>query len=133
MEGAFVLCFFVGAHSPLLPDASRAFFRLRDLFSLLPDGPAVLPPEPKYDSMGSSPDIDGRGPMAFGGQRMRFSASDLGLLTRLDYITGDSGWKTSRRGNYIGATYALRLPPTTATTSDYPPDEELVMGQPQLQ
>ena len=66
-SGAFVLGFFVGAHEASQSDASRAFFRLRDLFSLLPDGPAVLPAELKYDSIGSSPDMDERGPMVPGG------------------------------------------------------------------
>jgi hypothetical protein len=65
--GTFILGLFVGAHSASLSDASRTFFRLRDLFSLLPDGPAVLAAEPKYDSIGSSPDMDERGAMVFGG------------------------------------------------------------------
>ena len=77
MEGAFVLCFFVADHSALLPDALRRFFRLRDLFSLLPDGPAVLPAELKYDSMGSSPVMDVRGLIA---TRTRFGAIDRGYI-----------------------------------------------------
>ena len=78
-EGVFVLCFFVGAPASSLT-ASRAFFRLRVLFPLLTEGPGVLPAEPKYESIGSSPDMDERGPMpvvVFGGNtKTRFGASD---------------------------------------------------------
>ena len=88
-SGAFILGFFVGAHEASLSDASRAFFRLRDLFSLLTDGPAVLPPELKYDSIGSSPDMDEREPMVFGGgghAKTRFGVSASELIA--DDITG---------------------------------------------
>ena len=54
--------------------------------------------------MGSSPDMDGRGPMVCARHRTRFSASTQRLLARLDDIT-EQGSRFG--GNNVGATYAL--------------------------
>lgn len=88
MGGVFVFCFLLDVRSP----SSRGF-RLRDLFSLFPETPAVLLVEPKYESIGSSPATDERGLMevynqdTLSGQPVLISAPlDAFILTRLDDI-----------------------------------------------